>query len=145
MKVDMLGVEAFIAVADAGGFTRAADQLHITQTALSRRIQRFEDFLGVALFERTTRSVALTRLGADFLPQARRLLGDLRGALAEIRETGKALRGDRTIPRVPNVGVPLLPAILERYAQLHPANRVRILDHSSSGVAEAVLRREAEF
>jgi DNA-binding transcriptional LysR family regulator len=145
MKVDVLGVEAFIAVADAGGFTRAADQLHITQTALSRRIQRLEDFLGVALFERTTRSVALTRLGADFLPQARRLVGDLRGALAEIRETGKALRGDVTIACVPTVGVHLLPAILERYAQLHPANRVRILDHSSSGVAEAVLRREAEF
>jgi len=145
MKVDMLGVEAFIAVADAGGFTRAADQLHITQAALSRRIQRLEDFLGVALFERTTRSVALTRLGADFLPQARRLVGDLRGALAEIRETGKALRGDVTIACVPTVGVHLLPAILERYAQLHPANRVRILDHSSSGVAEAVLRREAEF
>ena len=145
MKLDMLGVEAFIAVADAGGFTRAADQLHITQTALSRRIQRLEEFLGVALFERTTRSVALTRLGSDFMPQARRLLGDLRGALAEIRETGKALRGDVTIACVPTVGVHLLPSILERYAKLHPANRVRILDHSSSGVAEAVIRREAEF
>ncbi len=145
MKVDMLGVEAFIAVADAGGFTRAADRLHLTQTALSRRVQRLEDFLGIALFERTTRSVALTRIGADFLPQARRLLGDLRGALAEIRETGKALRGDVTIACVPTAGVHLLPAILQRYAQLHPTNRVRILDHSSSGVAEAVLRREAEF
>jgi DNA-binding transcriptional LysR family regulator len=145
MKVDMLGVEAFIAVADTGGFTRAADQLHITQTALSRRIQRLEDFLGLALFERTTRTVALTRIGAEFLPQARRLLGDLRGALAEIRETGKALRGDVTVACVPTVGVHLLPAILERYAQLHPSNRVRILDHSSLLVVEAVLRREAEF
>src|SRR5512140_708166 len=104
MKVDMLGVEAFIAVADSGGFTRAAGALHITQTALSRRVQRLETFLGVALFERTTRSVALTRIGADFLPQARRLLGDLRGALVEIRETGKAMHGDVTMACVPTVG-----------------------------------------
>ena len=145
MKVDMPGVEAFIAVADHGGFTRAAEALHITQTALSRRVQRLESFLGVALFERTTRSVALTRIGADFLPQARRLLEDLRGSLVEIRETGKALRGDVTIACVPTVGVHFLPGILKRYAALHPRNRVRILDHSSSGVAEAVLRREAEF
>lgn len=145
MKVDMPGVEAFIAVADHGGFTRAAGALHITQTALSRRVQRLESFLGVALFERTTRSVALTRIGADFLPQARRLLGDLRGSLVEIRETGKAMRGDVTMACVPTVGVHFLPGILRRYAALHPQNRVRILDHSSTGVAEAVLRREAEF
>jgi DNA-binding transcriptional LysR family regulator len=145
MKVDMPGVEAFIAVADHGGFTRAASALHITQTALSRRVQKLESFLGVALFERTTRSVALTRIGADFLPQARRLLGDLRGSLVEIRETGKAMRGDVTMACVPTVGVHFLPGILRRYAALHPQNRVRILDHSSSGVAEAVLRREAEF
>src|SRR5690349_11748654 len=143
MKVDMLGVEAFIAVADAGGFTRAADQLHITQTALSRRIQRLEDFLGVGLFERTTRSVALTRIGADFLPHARRMLGDLRGALVEIRETGKALRGDVTVACVPTVGVHYLPDIIRKYSALHPENRIRILDHSSSNVAAAVLRREA--
>ena len=145
MKVDMLGVEAFIAVADSGGFTRGAAALHITQTALSRRVQRLESFLGVALFERTTRSVALTRIGADFLPQARRLLGDLRGALVEIRETGKAMRGDVTMACVPTVGVHFLPGVLRRYALLHPQNRVRILDHSSIGVGEAVLRREAEF
>jgi DNA-binding transcriptional LysR family regulator len=145
MKIDTLGVEAFVALAEAASFTRAAASLHITQTALSRRIQRLEAFLGVALVERTTRSVALTRVGADFLPQARRLLGDLRGALVEIRETGRALRGDVTVACVPTVGVHYLPDIIRRYAARHPRNRIRILDHSSRGVADAVLRRDAEF
>jgi DNA-binding transcriptional LysR family regulator len=66
-------------------------------------------------------------------------------ALVEIRETGKSLRGDVTIACVPTVGVHYLPRIVQRYAALHPANRIKILDHASSDVAAAVLRREAEF
>jgi DNA-binding transcriptional LysR family regulator len=87
MKIDTLGVQAFIAIAEHGGFQRAAASLHITQTALSRRLQNLEAFLGVRLVERSTRSVALTRIGADFLPRARRLLSELASALTEIRDT----------------------------------------------------------
>jgi DNA-binding transcriptional LysR family regulator len=145
MKIDTLGVQAFLAIADQGSFGRAADSLHITQAALSRRVQNLEAFLGVRLVERTTRSVSLTRVGEDFLPQARRLLTDLASALLEIRESGRAFRGDVTIACVPTVGVHYLPHIVQQYAALHPQNRLRILDHSSSGVAAAVLRREAEF
>jgi DNA-binding transcriptional LysR family regulator len=66
-------------------------------------------------------------------------------ALVEIRETGKALRGDVTIACVPTVGVHYLPRIVQEYSALYPDNRIRILDHASSDVAAAVLRREAEF
>ncbi len=145
MKLDVLGLQAFIAIADFGGFGRAAEALHITQTALTRRLQNLEEGLGVRLVERTTRSTALSPLGRDFLPRARRLVDDLGAALVEIRETGKALRGDVTIACVPTVGVHYLPRIIQRYAARHPDNRVRILDHASADVAEAVLRREAEF
>ena len=145
MKIDMLGVQAFIAVAEQGGFHRAAAVLHITQTALSRRLQNLESFLGVKLVERTTRSVALTSIGINFLPQARRLMTDLSTALVEIRETGKALRGDVTLACVPTVGVQFLPRIIQDYCARFPNNRIKILDHASSGVEQAVLRREAEF
>src|SRR5436190_20453534 len=101
MKIDILGLQAFLAIAEAGSFNGAAAALHITQTALSRRLQNLERFLGIALVERTTRSVSLTSLGRDFAPQARRLLTDLALALTEIRESGKALRGDVTIACVP--------------------------------------------
>jgi DNA-binding transcriptional LysR family regulator len=145
MKIDTLGVQAFIAIAEHGGFQRAAQSLHITQTALSRRLQNLESFLGVKLVERTTRSMALTPIGEDFLPRARRLLTDLGMALVEIRETGKSLRGDVTIACVPTAGVHYLPRVVQQYAALYPDNRIRILDHASSDVAAAVLRREAEF
>jgi len=145
MKLDTLGVEAFIAIADQGRFLKAARQLHITQTALTRRLQNFEDLLGVKLVERTTRSLALTNIGRAFLPQARRLLSELTTALVEIRETGKAQRGDVSIACVPTVGVQYLPRIIQEYSARFPSNRIKILDHASSGVVEAVLRREAEF
>lgn len=145
MKLDVLGLQAFIALADGGGFGRAAESLHITQAALTRRLQNLEEALGVRLVERTTRSTALSALGRDFLPRARRLVGDLSAALTEIRESGKAMRGDVTIACVPTVGVHYLPRVIQRYAARFPGNRVRILDHASADVAEAVVRREAEF
>lgn len=145
MKLDTLGLEAFIAIAEQGRFSKAAHQLHITQTALSRRLQNFEELLGVKLVERTTRSVALTSIGRAFLPQARRLMADLTSALVDIRETGKAQRGDVSIACVPTVGVQYLPRIIEDYSARFPDNRIKILDHASSGVADAILRREAEF
>ena len=104
MKIDMLSMQGFVAIADHGSFQKAADALHITQTALTRRLQNLESSLGVPLIERTTRSVSLTPTGRDFLPQGRRLLAELTTALIEIRETGKARRGvcERMIQICPN-------------------------------------------
>lgn len=145
MKIDTLGVQAFIAIAEHGGFLRAAESLHITQTALSRRLQNLEAFLGVRLVERSTRSVALTRTGAEFLPRARRLMTELAAALIEIRDTGRSSRGDVTLACIQTVSAHYLPQIVQRYAARHPENRIRILDHAAPEVEAAVLRREAEF
>jgi DNA-binding transcriptional LysR family regulator len=145
VKIDTLGVQAFIAVATHRNFRRAAAELHITQTALSRRLQTLEAYLGVRLVERTTRIVELTRTGIDFLPRAQRLLGELETALTDIRETGRAMRGSVTIACVPSIGARYLPHVIQQYSAAYPENRITIHDHSSFGVAEAVLRREAEF
>ncbi|SAL03319.1 LysR family transcriptional regulator [Caballeronia ptereochthonis] len=145
MKIDTLGVQAFVAIADQGSFRGAAERLHVTQTAITQRLQKLEDFLGVPLIERTTRSMNLTETGRTFLPQARRLLAELSAALVEIRETGMAQRGDVSIACVPTVGVQYLPRVLQAYSARHPHNRIRILDHASSAVAQAVLHREVEF
>src|SRR5215469_1029168 len=145
MNIDALGLAAFLAIAEEGRFQKAADSLHITQTALTRRLQNLEAMLGVKLVERTTRAVALTRIGSDLLPQARRLLSDLSNALSEIQKSGRAHRGDIVIACVPTAGVQFLPQVIQEYASRYPQNRVKILDHASAGVVDAILRREAEF
>ena len=143
MKLDTLGVQAFIAVADQASFQKAADELHISQTAVTRRLQNLEFHLGTKLIERSTRNVALTSTGRDFLPQARRLMDELSNALAEIAESGKSRRGNVSIACVPTAGVHFLPRIVQEYSACFPDNRITILDHSSASVADAVIRREA--
>src|ERR1700733_2548156 len=145
MKLDTLGVQAFVSIADHTSFQHAADELHISQTAVTRRLQNLETHLGVKLIERTTRSVSLTATGSDFLPQARRLMGELSNALAEIAESGKARRGSVSIACVRTAGIHFLPKIIQDYAASFPNNRITILDHSSSAVVDAVVRREAEL
>jgi DNA-binding transcriptional LysR family regulator len=145
MKLDVLGVQAFVALAERESFGKAADSLYISQGALSRRIRKLEDYLGVTLVDRTTRSLQLSRVGLGFLPQARRLLSELQGALQQIREMREVRGGDVTMACVPTVSVRLLPAVLEAYGASYPSNRVSVLDHSAEGVVKAVLERAAEF
>ncbi len=145
MKIDTLGVQAFAAIAEHAGFRQAAAALHISQTALTRRLQNLESGLGVKLIERTTRVVALTKVGRDFFPQAKRLLTELTEALSQIQAIGKTSGGSVCIACVPTAGVQFLPHIIKEYSSKYPHNKITILDHLSSEVTGAVLRREAEF
>ena len=124
MKIDTLGVQAFIAIADHTSFQKAAAALRISQTALTRRLQNLETTLGIKLVERTTRSVALTSIGQDFLPQAQRLLSELSAALSEIREIGLAQRGDVCIACIPTAAAQFLPRIVREYSAKFPKNRI---------------------
>jgi len=145
MKIDVLGVQAFVALAEHQSFRVGSASLFISQAAMTRRLQTLEAHLGVALVERSSRRFALTHVGQGFLPQARRLLSELQGSLAQIRQTGQLRGGDVTLACVPTVSVQYLPRVIESYARTYPDNRVAVLDHSAAGVAQAVLVREAEF
>jgi len=70
MKFDLADLRAFLAVADLGSFRAASDALHLSQSALSRRVDKLEAALGVQLFTRTTRKVELTTIGRGFVPRA---------------------------------------------------------------------------
>ena len=145
MKHPIDGLEAFIQIAELGSFNKAAEKLHVTQTALTRRIQRLEAYLGLKLLDRTTRVVVLSTVGRGFLPEAKRLVDELGRSIERLRSQSREASGDITMASIPSLMFGQLPAVLGEYAQHFPSNRVRILDRSSAQVMESVQRRQAEF
>ena len=81
MRIDFLGLEAFLSIADRGSFHRAAAHLNLSQTALSHRMKKLEDDLGLKLLARTTRQVSLTPAGLELLPKARQIMDDITASL----------------------------------------------------------------
>ena len=145
MKVDFDGIQAFVTVAELGGFGRAARELHLTQTALTRRVQKLEAFLGLKLLNRTTRRVELSAVGREFLPQARAMIQDMTGAVERLRDQSRHSRGNLVLACIPSMSTHVLPGLIRPYAAAHPDNRVRLLDGSSVEVRQAVLDGRAEL
>src|SRR6185436_12383194 len=121
------------------------DHLHLTQTALTRRIQKLEAYLSVRLLDRTTRSVQLTAVGRDFLPQARRLVSETTFAVGRMKDMSRLGQGSVTIASVPTMAHHTLPEVIREYAKLHPGNRVRIIESNAADVGRTVLQDQAEF
>ena len=144
-KIDFDGLQAFVCVAELGSFVKAAQQLHLTQTALTRRIQKLEQLLEVRLLDRTTRKVELTATGRDFLPQARHLVLDAQRTVARVRDKARAGQGHFTLACVPSLTTHVLPQLIKAYAHKHPGNTLRLHDASSHDVRAAVLDGQAEL
>jgi DNA-binding transcriptional LysR family regulator len=145
MKIPIDGVQAFVHVAELGSFNRAAEHLFITQTALTRRIQRLEAFVGLRLLDRTTRSTSLSPMGKEFLPLARRIVDDLVHGLDRLRTSSRLGIGDVTVATLQSVAFRQLPRALRSYARKHPENRIHLLERSGALVTEAVLQNQADF
>jgi len=77
MNFDLADLRAFLAVSDLGSFRAAAGILHLSQSAVSRRVDKLEDALGVELLTRTTRKIELTTIGRTFVHKARNVMLEL--------------------------------------------------------------------
>ena len=131
MNLTLRHLRAFVAVAQMGGFSAAAQRLHLTQSALSMLVRGLEKDIGLALFERTTRSVKLTDAGRDFFPLAERLLVDLHYAVAETRTRAEQASGRLVIAVTPTFAWTLLPEILAQYRAAHPDVQIVIRDDAT--------------
>jgi DNA-binding transcriptional LysR family regulator len=145
MNTDLDGLRGFLAVVEVGSFHGAADVLHLSQPALTRRIQKLEAALGVQLIERDTRQLRLSSVGRDFYAKTKRLLDELDAAVMGIRELADRVAGEVTIGAVPSATYYFLPKVIEDFNSQYPRIRVRILDLSANDVLEAVKRGQAEF
>lgn len=118
---DLNDVLAFTQVADSGSFTRAAERLGWPKSSVSHRVARLEACLGARLFERSTRRLRLTEVGARFHEHARRVLDELDQAAATVASFRARPQGRLRISASVVLGQALLPAIVAEYSALHPA------------------------
>ncbi|MCA2012043.1 LysR family transcriptional regulator [Cereibacter sphaeroides] len=145
MRVDVLGLQAFIAIADHGSFRTAAKALNLSQTALSHRIAKIEADLGLSLFVRTTRKLALTQEGLALLPRARRAIVDLEKSMSELKQLGQLRRQEVTLGCIPSLATSVLADVLGRFAEEMPRVRVRVHDGYARVIASQVNGGEVEF
>jgi DNA-binding transcriptional LysR family regulator len=135
--MDLRQVEYVLAVADQGSFTRAAEQLHVAQPALSVAIRRLERELGLQLFEGTSRRVSLTAAGEAFVARARRIVSDTTELTAEMAAFAAGTRGRLRISAWYHVEPRLTDFVRDLIAEV-PEIDVTIVELSSSDAIAAI-------
>ncbi len=145
MRIDFLGLQAFLSIAQRGSFQKAAAHLSLSQTAISHRMRKLEDELGLKLFARTTREVTLTRAGIDFLPKAQKAIAELEQSFDELKQQGAKRRERLDIACLPVFAIHHLPPILSRFNKSNPEVEVRIFETPSAAIAALVESGEVEF
>jgi len=137
-------VEAFVEVARQGTVSRAAEQLFVSQPALSARVHALESELGSALFARTRRGMRLTDAGRAFLPHAERALETLDSGARQLAELRTGASGVLVLGAPPNVGTYVLPVVLKRFSAAHPGIHLAVKTGHSEEVLELVLRGDVQ-
>ncbi|MES3033817.1 MAG: LysR family transcriptional regulator [Gemmatimonadota bacterium] len=137
--MDTTLLRAFVETADAGALSRAARQLALSQPSLTAQIQRLEQHLGVALFDRHGRGVTLTDAGTALYPRARRILDEVRTTEEAIRREGLEGAATLSVGAIPTVAPYVLPAALQRLRARHAQMRVELREDYSAVLARLML------
>lgn len=145
MKATPHQLACFLAVAEASSFSQAARRLGLSQPALSRTVRLLEETLGARLFDRDTRNVALTPVGAELKPVAERLDAEFGEAFGELARFVAGGRGRVTVAALPSIAAVLLPSAIAAFAAERPDVDVLIEDGLSGSVLDAVREGRAEI
>jgi DNA-binding transcriptional LysR family regulator len=144
MNITSRQLHAFVLTARYHSFSRAAEQLFITQSGMSVLVRELESQLGFRLFERTTRKVTLTEFGSKFLPIADRSLVELEAAAANIGRSASAAKGSLSLGAAPFPAAELLPHAIAAYAARDPQLHVRLIDAEGTRLVEMVQSGEID-
>ena len=143
--LDITSLRWSVTVAQTGGFRRAAEQLGVEQSAVSRRVRHLEEGLGVSLFQRSARGVTLTNAGVEFIGVVESALTLLSAAVTDARAAGAGQKGRLRIGlTAPSIGDFLL-ALLERFRGAHPRVRIEVSDGSADEHIAAVADRRLDL
>lgn len=143
--MDIQNLSAFIAVSDTGSFSRAAEQLFITQPAVSKRIASLESELNTHLFDRIGKKVLLTEAGYALLPSAQRILAELDESKRAIGNLNNKVSGHLKIATSHHIGLHRLPPVLRAFTTDYPAVDIDIRFMDSEEACHCVLKGEVEL
>lgn len=138
-------LRAFLAVAASESFSLAAERLHLTQPAISKRVAQLEDRLGVRLFDRIGRRVSLTEAGRRLLPRAQRIVHDIEDTERAIRDLSGTVSGPLNIATSHHIGLHRLPSVLRAFTRRYPKVRLAIEFMDSEKAHDAVAQGEHEL
>lgn len=136
-------LEQFITLARTKNFTRAADELHLSQPALSRAIQKLEDQLGQPLFERKPREIILTNLGELLLERAKEILKLMEDTFAELSEASR--RGRIRLGAIPTIAPYFLPDLLGGFTEIQPDVSVMVQEDTTENLIKRCSHGELDL
>lgn len=143
--MDIAALKAFIAVAENSSFSLAAEQLFLTQPAISKRVSALENELEIRLFDRIGRGVSLTEAGQALLPRARGILLDLEDSVRALSNLSGKVHGTLRFGTSHHIGLHRLPPVLKKFVHNHPQVRLDIRFMDSEEACLAVEHGELEL
>jgi len=143
--MDLENLKAFRCVARCGSFSRAADELFITQPAVSKRVASLETSLGTHLFDRIGKSIQLTQAGRTLLPHVEKLLGQMVEAKRALADLSGEVQGELQVATSHHVGLHKLPPVLRAFTSQFPKVNLKFEFLDSEAALERVLRGTCEL
>jgi len=145
INISSRDLRAFLAVASSLSFSQAAQQMHLSQSALSTLILRLEEAFGSRLFDRTTRTVALTAAGEVLASQAEQLLSDMERTVTAVRDVTMVRRGRVALAALPSLAAHVIPPLFRVFGERYPDIKLSLIDTLSEPAFELVREGRVDF
>lgn len=143
--MDTQNLNAFLLVAETGSFSLAAEQLHLTQPAVSKRVALLEEQLEAELFDRIGRNISLTEAGEALLPHAKAVQRELAAAARSVRDLDGDVAGELRLATSHHIGLHRLPPVLSRFSHDYPAVHIDIDFMDSEQAYDLIMQAKAEL
>ena len=143
--MDTQDLKVFIAVAEQGSFSEAAEHIFLSQPAVSKRIANLENLLGTKLFDRISRQIFLTEAGRILLPKARSILQEIESTKQAMHSLRGEISGKLSIAISHHLGLHRLPPLLKAYAEMHPDVELDVAFNDSEKAYEGVAHGNFEL
>ncbi|NQV44161.1 MAG: LysR family transcriptional regulator [Rhodospirillales bacterium] len=144
-SINLRHLRVFIAVVETGSFSRAAEELLLSQSSMTVTIRQLEEELGVRLLNRTTRQVRITPDGEKFLENARHVIDAFDRMIAAMRLSASQLGGTVKVAVLPSVAIRLLPNVITHMKETNEGIRIVLSDDNARGLHRQVRENEVDF